>query len=70
MLREKTEGVVSSKAMIVSISGGYVVGLVLHRERLEQADCFTYIGADVHNTGTVKGETYHRVRERERQEGH
>ena len=55
-----------SKVMVVSKEGGCRADVGLLGEKMEQVECFRYLGTDIHENGRMGEEIGHRVREGER----
>ena len=64
--RKLRVNVSKSKVMVVSKDGGYKADICLHGEKMEQVECFRYLGTDIHENGRMGKEIGHRVREGER----
>ena len=64
--RKLKVNVAKSKVMVVSKNGGQVVDVQLNGERMEQVECFRYLGTDIHENGKLNEEIGHRVREGEK----
>ena len=58
--------VLKGKVMVVSKNGGCKVDVVLNGEKMEQVECFRYLGTDLHESGRMDAEIGHRVREGEK----
>ena len=66
MRRKLKVNVSKSKVMVVSKNGGFNVNVQLNGERMEQVQCFRYLGSDIHECGGMNEEFGHRAREGEK----
>lgn len=55
-----------SKVMVVSRDGGYGVDVLLNGERMEQVECFKYLGSNMHESGRTNAEIGYRAGEGEK----
>lgn len=67
--RKLQVNVAKSKVMVMSRGGAVGMNVHMNGERMEQAECFRYLGSDMHESGRMNEETGHRVTAGEKVEG-